>query len=214
MHANKEPFLRALQKQKIPKNIIEAFDAIDQGLFFDPVFRKKLYTGDVIPIGFGEISDPPVALAKMLKHLALKKSWRVLEIGTGSGYSTALLSRLAGEVVTIELSEELALSAKKHLLDCGVSNVRQFAGSGTEFDAPLGMFDAVIVCAACRKRPLPLVRRLKARGKMVFPMGPEHQQQICVLLNETDDAEKELFKTSFHEFCEFGPLQGKYGWLP
>jgi protein-L-isoaspartate(D-aspartate) O-methyltransferase len=159
------------------------------------------------------MSDPPGTLAKMLHYLAPRKSWRVMEIGTGSGYSTAVLSSLVREVVTVEFHESLALGAKERLARLRVKNVRFFAGEGTDREELLGPFDGILVLAACQKRPLSLVRSLKEKGVMVFPMGPIHQQQIIILRNESPDDREVLFKVEYRELCSFTPLRGPYGWL-
>lgn len=208
---NKSKFLMMLKKEKISKIVIDAFSEVRQEGFFDKLFKPGFYTTEVIPIGFGETSDPPLALAKMLKYLSLNKKQRVLEVGTGSGYSTALLSTMVNQVVTVEYNEELARNAKSKLASTGITNIKFFAGDGTELNRDLGMFDAIIIHAACKKRPLSLLANLKNGGKMVFPMGPEHKQQIVLLINEPGVTEDELFKTSFHELCEFSLINGKYG---
>ncbi len=208
----RDEFFSLLKKHKVKKHIIDAFGEVDQERFFDPMFRAQMYTPEAVPIGFGERSDPPLALAQMLSRLGFLSRWRVLEVGTGSGYSTAVLSHLAREVVTVEFKEDLAAFSKRRMKTADIENVRVFAGDGTEYDASLGTFDAVIVLAACRKRPLTLLRSLKEGGKLIFPMGPEHQQQITLLVNETVNDSEDVFRTSFHEFCEFTPIEGKYGW--
>lgn len=218
MHKNRKTFLAALKKEKIRKNVIEAFEAWRQEDFFDDYFKPSFYTEQQVPIGFGEKSDPPLALARMISHLAPQRKWRVLEVGTGSGYSTAILSLLVREVVSIDDREELAREAKARLTRLKVRNVRLFSGDGTERDPELGLFDAIILLGACQKRPLALTGGLKREGKMIFPMGPMHQQQIALLIDAAEgraiseyDEFDALFQMSFHEFCAFTPLRGKYG---
>lgn len=218
MHKNRKLFLQNLKKEKIRKNVIEAFEAWRQEDFFDAYFQSAFYTDQSIALGFGEKSDPPFALAKMLSHLAPQKKWRVLEVGTGSGYSTAILSVLVREVVSIDDREELATETKTRLSKLKIRNARLFSGDGTEHHAEMGSFDAIILLGACRKRPLSLTGSLKREGRMVFPMGPVHQQQIALLIDKADGRAigeygelDELYQTSFHEFCAFPPLRGKYG---
>jgi protein-L-isoaspartate(D-aspartate) O-methyltransferase len=209
MSKKKKTFLDLLRKQKIRKPIIDAFDRINQAKFFDSVFKKILYTENTIPIGCSESSDPLLTLASMINHLRPKKKWSILEIGTGSGYSTALLSSMVKNVVTVEYHEELARMAKQRLEKLKIQNVRFFTGDATELNESLGLFDAVIVFASCQKRPISLLQNLDIKGKLVFPMGPAHQQQITVLQNS--DESSELFHTEFFEFCTFTPIRGKYG---
>jgi protein-L-isoaspartate(D-aspartate) O-methyltransferase len=206
----KKEFLKLLKDNKIRKRVIDSFGSIDQKNFFDPIFEKKFYTEETILIGKGEKSDPPLALAKMLHYLTSKKRSRILEIGTGSGYSTALISPLVDEIVTIEYHEALARPAKERLSYLNLNNVRFFAGEGTSIQEPLGFFDSIIIFAACRKRPLSLSGNLKNGGTIIFPMGPLHQQQIAVL-EKVPEKDEIQYKTHFHEYCIFTPIRGLYG---
>jgi protein-L-isoaspartate(D-aspartate) O-methyltransferase len=208
---SKKDFLKLLKDNKIRKNVINSFDSIDQEKFFDPIFEKKLYTDETIPIGKGQNSDPPLALARMLHYLTSKKSSRILEIGTGSGYSTALISPLADEIITIEYHEPLARAAKERLTHLHCTNIRFFAGEGTNIDEPLGLFDAIIIFAACRKRPLSLSSNLQSGGTIIFPMGPFHQQQIAVLEKIPHEEGEAIYETHFYELCTFTPIIGLYG---
>ena len=207
----KKSFITLLKKNRIRKSVINAFEGVNQGSVFDSLFKKKFYSEDIIPIGQGEMSDPPLSLAKMLHYLSPRKKWKVLEIGTGSGYSTVLLSSMVKEVFTIEYHEELAKFAKNRLEHLKIKNITFFAGEATGLDKPVGLFDAIIVFAACNKRPLTLLQNLKEKGVMVFPMGPMHQQQIPLLNNEIPDNDEELYKTYFYDFCIFPPIRGRYG---
>jgi protein-L-isoaspartate(D-aspartate) O-methyltransferase len=208
---SKKNFLKLLKDNKIRKSVINSFESIDQEKFFDPIFEKKLYTDETIPIGQGQNSDPPLALARMLHYLTSKKRSRILEIGTGSGYSTALISPLVDEIITIEYHEALARAAKERLTDLNCSNIRFFAGEGTNIVEPLGLFDAIIIFAACPKRPLSLSSNLQDGGTIIFPMGPFHQQQIAVLEKITNDESEVMYKTHFYELCTFTPIIGLYG---
>lgn len=211
MKPTKKSFLETLKSCKIHKKVIDAFDEFDQKDFFDMIFRGKFYSDETIPIGFGETSDHFLTLARMINYGNPKASSRVLEIGTGSGYSTALLSSLAREVVTVEFNEQLASAAKKRLASAGMDNVRFFAGDGTCFESEGDAFDVIIVFASCYTRPLSLLRLLRAEGRMVFPMGPLHQQQIAYAFNEMVKSDEGLIRTEFREFCTFKPIQGQYG---
>ncbi|TAL36678.1 MAG: protein-L-isoaspartate O-methyltransferase [Spirochaetes bacterium] len=211
MYKNKTDFLKKLKKLKVKKPIMDAYEAVDQRHFFDAMFRDRYYGDEPLPLGFGETSDPFVSQALMLNRLAPQKKWRVLEVGTGSGYSTSLLAHLTEYVVSIEINEDLALVAKRNLAAVHVSNVRLFAGDGTEANPKLGQFDAVVVWAACIKRPVSLISRVRYAGRMVFPMGPPHQQQISLLINQPKESTEELFQTTFHEMCLFTPLYGMFG---
>ncbi len=207
MANRKKDFLSSLKKEGIQKKVIDAFDKIDQNVFFDQIFKSYYYSNEPIPIGYGEKGDPAITLAKMINYLCPDKNSRVLEIGTGSGYSTAILSKLVSEVVTVDFYENLALTAKEKLAKLKITNVRFMTGDITEFDDLPGVFDRIIIFAASSQRPLFLIPHLKEKGVMVFPMGPSYQQQITVMENEPGK-DNSIYKVSFHEMCIFNPLKG------
>ena len=124
----KDKFLAHLKKEKIGKDIIAAFESVDQRIFFDSIFKNKFYGEECISIGYGMKSDNFLSLARMINYLNPKKDERIYEIGTGSGYSSAILSLLCREVVTVEINEKLALAAKTRLYDNNFGNIRFFAG--------------------------------------------------------------------------------------
>ncbi|MDY6967894.1 MAG: methyltransferase domain-containing protein [Spirochaetota bacterium] len=211
MSKAKENFLISLKKEGINKKIIDAYSKFEQKDFFDSIFKNNFYTNETIPICNNETSDPPFSLAKMISCLSLKNNSRVLEIGTGSGYSTAIISSLVKEVVTIDYNQELSASAKKRLTKLNIDNVRFFTGELISFEGDLGYFDAMIILAACNQRPFHLMEYLKDGGIMVFPMGPIFQQQITVIINKIIDENENSYDITFKDFCCFPPLKGMYG---
>ena len=206
-----DDYIKVLKKQKMKKGIISVIEEIDKEPFFDPIFNKKVYCLDPIPIGQGQMSEDPVTLVKMLNVFSPRKSWRILEVGTGSGYSTAILANLVKEVVTVEYYEDLALKAKEKISDNGFRNVRFFTGDATEISHDLGIFDAAIVFAACAKSPLSFIKQLREGGVMIFPLGPPYQQQITLYTNSLKgwDMTKNF---RFFDYCFFQSLRGRYGW--
>lgn len=210
--AQKKAFIKSLTEHKVRKDIIKLFADIDLSIFFDSLFEDRYYTDNLIPVGLGQTGDNPLTLALMLHYLNPAENERILEIGTGSGYSTALLSMLCREVYTVEYIEELALIAKNRLYNYEFDNIRFYAGDGTEqcslFET---QFDKVIIHAGCRKRPLKVISVLKEKGTLVFPMGPALEQQIIVLQNYPDEKSGDRFITQFHDFCSFNPVKGAYG---
>lgn len=211
---DKEKFIKDLKKNKIKKNIIDAFEDIERENFFDSVFNSRIYTMEKIPLGHGETSDDPLVLAKMIQALNPKKNWRLLEIGTGSGYSTAVLSRLVSEIVSAEYHEDLAKAAKPKVISEGCYNVKFLAGDASEILEELGEFDGIIVFAACVQRPFTFIEILKANGSLVFPMGPAFQQQI-ILFNKPEEEMSEYSSAyfKFMDLCDFNSIRGIYGWL-
>lgn len=206
MKASKNTYIAMLKKFNPSKELLSALEKYDRSFFLDPIFSESFYIDEAVPIGSGERTEKPSTLIQMITRATISKQSRILEIGTGSGYSTALLSELAQEVVSIEIREELARRAKIRHERLKIRNTRFFVGDGTEVDESLGLFDAIFVWGACFARPLLLTTILNKDGKIIFPMGPAHQQQIAVYFESEDGP-----KTTFHEFCFFYPIQGKYG---
>ncbi len=203
-------FLKNLKKLDIEKNLFKAFADIERANFFDPFFKDKIYTFEPIPIGHGEASDEISLLAKMINYLEIKKTDSVLEIGTGSGYSTAVISSLAGKVVTVDIHEPLVTEAKKRLLDLGHFNVRYLAGDCSELDDTTGVFDKIIVHAACMHSPYAALNLLKSDGVAVYPMGPPHMQQITVYNNSRQISKNPYGKFRFLDTCICPSIKGQY----
>ncbi|MFW5807788.1 MAG: protein-L-isoaspartate O-methyltransferase family protein [Spirochaetota bacterium] len=212
LSARKKEFIKKLAERGIRKDIIKLFADFDLRVFFDSLFEERFYTDTPVPVGFGQTGDDPYTLALMLHYLQPNEDDRVLEIGTGSGFSTALLSLLCKEVYTVEYIEELALIAKNRLFNYDFDNIRFYAGDATEQCSVLSTeFDKAIIHAGCRKRPLSVIGIMKENGLMVFPMGPALQQQILCLHNSPDEVHGDRFKIDYHEFCVSDIIKGSYG---
>jgi protein-L-isoaspartate(D-aspartate) O-methyltransferase len=211
---NEEKYIKELKKLKLKKNILDAFSDIDRRKFFDPVFENKLYSMEKVPIGHGETSDEPVILAKMIQALNPEKNWRLLEIGTGSGYSTAILSRLVSEIVSVEYFEDLASSAKPKVISEGCYNVKFLSGDANDMPEDENGFNGIIVFAGCSQRPFTLLNILKDNGRIVFPMGPAIQQQVVLFTKPSGDIlDNSTSSFKFLDFCNFSSIRGKYGWV-
>jgi protein-L-isoaspartate(D-aspartate) O-methyltransferase len=208
----KDRFFALLKKEKIGKDIIAAFESVDQKIFFDSIFKSKLYGEECIPTGYGMKSDNFLSLARMINYLNPRKDERIFEIGTGSGYSSAILSLLCREVVTVEVNEKLALSAKTRLYDNNFGNIRFFAGDGTTIDENMGKIDGIIIHAACRKRPVNVMRNLKNDGFVILAMGPAHLQQIVTIKNRPDLESIANYEMKYHESGIFSLIEGPYGY--
>ena len=213
MSKDKEIFLKELRKEGISKATMDAFSAVDQELFFPKSVGMKHYEIKHLPVGCGERSDDPLLLARMIDILAPKKTWRLLEVGGGSGYSTAILSTMVKEVVSVEYNEQLAKLARERLIDNGYFNVRSFTGDATEMGDGLGLFDGIIILASCMQRPLRLLAMLKNNHYAVFPMGPAFQQQIVRYKNTPMGEEDTLPNFTFYDFCNVPSIRGIYGWV-
>ena len=212
MNKERNKYFKLLSGAGVTGPTLDAMKSVDRENFFDPIFSDQVYSMKEIPIGAGQRSDHPLTLVRMIDLLAVKKEWRVLEVGTGSGYSTAVLMQLAGEVVTVEYLESLALRAKKRMTGVGCASVRFFGGDASNFDGDLGEFDAAVIFAACLRTPYAIITMLKPGGIAVFPMGPAHQQQITRFVNMTDEPRMDK-NFRFHELCSFDSIRGPYGWV-
>ena len=205
--------IEILTQADISKDIIKAICGVKRDCFFDPFFKDRIFDGEPLPIGFGEKSDHIVTLARMIELLAPRKDWRILEVGTGSGYSTAVCSTMVSEIVTIEYKENLAKKAKERVINSGHFNVRFFAGEATELSVNLGEFDGIIIYPACSHGPLPLLALLKENGRAVLPMGPPHRQQLALYTKFSKNWERHSANFKFFDFCEIDSIRGQYGWL-
>ena len=206
-------FHKNIKTLNLSNELLHAFETVDRTLFFDPFFKEKISGFDPVPVGLGESSDDVVLLAKMLTILSPQKKWSVLEIGTGSGYSTALISSMVNKVLTIDINEKLASIAKKRLVSNGFFNVKFLAGDCSELDDTAGVFDAVIVHAGCMHSPYAALNLLKRNGLAVFPMGTAMLQQIAfyrnIKLAENDNPFK---RYKFLETCQVPSIKGQYGY--
>ena len=208
----KGAFLWTLRSEEISEEIIEAFEAVDPALFFEKKYAPLFYTDKPAPIGFDQYGDVFLSLARMIHRLNPQKDQRILEVGTGSGYSTAVLSLLCKEVVTVDIIEELAVAAKERLYDNDFGNIRFFAGDATDPSNDYGKIDGAIIHAACRKRPLTVLEQMKPGGVAVYPMGPAHMQQITVMANREDLVRGERFAMRFYEPGTFSHIYGLFGY--
>lgn len=153
------------------KRVLEAMETVPRHLFVPKEYRAYSYNDQPLPIGFGQTISQPYIVAFMTELLALDKEDIVLEVGTGSGYQAAVLSRLVKQVYTIEIVDALAKEAAKQLESIGYSNVEVKAGDGYQGWPEHAPFDAIIVTAAAEHIPQPLIEQLKPGGRMIIPVG-------------------------------------------
>jgi len=168
---------------------------------------RSAYADHPLPIGSGQTISQPYMVALMTECLHLRKSDRVLEIGTGCGYQTAVLAELAREVYSVERIDALAREAAERLCALGYANVRVSVGDGTLGWAACAPFDKIIVTAGARTMPAALVEQLAEGGRLVIPVGPAHTQMLTVVTKE-----KGMLRTEDVCPCVFVPLIGKDGW--
>jgi len=154
------------------RDVLDAMERIPRHEFVPPQHRSQAYEDHPLPIGHGQTISQPYIVALMTQLLALEPGYRVLEIGTGSGYQAAILSEIVGEVYTVEIIGALAAEASERLARLGYGNVHVRCADGYfgwEEHAP---YDAIIVTAAADEVPPPLLEQLKDGGKLVVPVGP------------------------------------------
>ena len=188
--------------------IIKAFLRVPRHLFVPPSLQKEAYNDYPLPIGGGQTISQPYMVAIMLEEADLSPEHRVLEVGTGSGYQTALLAEIVREVYSIERIQELAVKAEKILNQLGYKNVKIKVGDGTLGWEEYAPFDRIIVTAGAPKVPDSLKKQLSRNGgKMVIPVGSRHMQALTVVTRKGED----LFVEKSAP-CVFVPLLGKEGW--
>jgi len=164
----------------VDESVLRAFRIVDRLLFVPEEFARHAYADEPLPIGYGQTISQPFVVAIMTELVGLDKTSRALEIGTGSGYQTAILSTLAREVVTIERIKELHESAKKLLDSLGYSNVRALLGDGYDGYPAAAPYDAIIVTAAPPTIPQALVDQLAPGGRLIVPIGTGDQMLVRV----------------------------------
>lgn len=161
--------------------VLRVMSAVPREKFVPNELRNSAYDDRPLPIGYGQTISQPYIVAFMTEQLQPKKTQRVLEIGTGSGYQAAVLSDLVSEVYTIEIVRPLAQRAEAVLRELGYKNVRVKAGDGYKGWPEHAPFDSIIVTAAPDHVPAPLVEQLKEGGRMVIPVGPSGAQKLYLL---------------------------------
>jgi protein-L-isoaspartate(D-aspartate) O-methyltransferase len=160
--------------------VLDAFRKVERHLFVAPAWRAQAYEDYPLPIGQGQTISQPYIVALMTQHLHLRGDEKVLEVGTGSGYQAAILSRLARRVFSIELLDSLAACAGERLRNLGYSNVTVRCGDGYAGWPEEAPFDAIVVTCAPTDIPQPLLDQLAEGGRMVIPVGEGFQDLLLV----------------------------------
>jgi protein-L-isoaspartate(D-aspartate) O-methyltransferase len=193
------------------RRVIDAMMRIPRHIFVQEAFAAQAYSDTPLPIGEKQTISQPYMVALMTELLALTGSEKVLEIGTGSGYQTAILATLAERVCTAERIRPLAMRARKCLDSLGLFNVmlriNDSEGSpiGWEEEAP---FDAILVTAGAPEVPTVLTDQLAIGGRLVIPVGNEVEQRLLRIVKDADGT----LQTEASVGCRFVPLIGRQGW--
>ena len=186
--------------------VLDAMRRVPRHLFVPEPLRGKAHGDHSLPIGHGQTISQPWVVGLMTQRLALDPSHKVLEIGTGSGYQTAVLSMLARTVYSLERIDDLARSAASVLRSIGCHNVSVKAFDGTYGYPASAPYDRILVTAGCAVVPEPLLGQLAVGGRLVLPVGPPHRQRIRVIRKRKDH-----FGQEDGEEVTFVPLLGRFG---
>lgn len=186
--------------------VLRAVGQVPRHLFVPESVRHRAYDDAALPIGSGQTISQPWVQARYLELLGLRGRERVLEIGTGSGYQTALLALLCDTVFSVERIPGLAQQARTVLERIGIRNVTVLVGDGTLGWRPFAPYDAILVAAASPDVPAPLVEQLGPGGRMVIPLGDRANQTLTLVQREGDE-----LRTSTVADVRFVPLLGEFG---
>jgi protein-L-isoaspartate(D-aspartate) O-methyltransferase len=211
------PFYREARRLMVERQLIErgirdprvlqAMAEVPRHAFVLPTYQPASYEDRPLEIGWGQTISQPYMVAHMAEQLRLRPEDRVLEIGTGSGYAAAVLSRLARHVYTIERNENLAHTAAFRMQSLGYSNVTVILGDGTLGYSKGAPYDAIVVSAAAPRAPEPLKDQLSVGGRLLCPVG-DQESQTLVRITRTADG----FTVEEGIRCMFVPLVGREGW--
>jgi protein-L-isoaspartate(D-aspartate) O-methyltransferase len=188
-------------------HVLRAMSEVPRHLFVDSDLRDDAYQDRPLPIGANQTISQPYMVALMVEAVGLKGPERVLEVGTGSGYAAAVISRLCAQVISIEALEELACKARAVLTTLGYTNVSVLVGDGTLGFKEQAPYDAIVVSAAASCIPRPLLEQLKVPGNLVFPMGEKQLQSLVRIRKDSSGIREDYFGE-----CRFVNLRGRFGW--
>jgi len=189
-------------------SVLHAIAEVPRHLFVPTGVRHRAYDDSALPIGNGQTISQPSIHARYLELLRLKGTERVLEVGTGSGYQTALLSRLASQVFSIERIAPLLDKAREVLGQMALNNVSFMLGDGTLGWRQFAPFDAILVGAAAPDVPDAYAEQLAEGGRLLIPLGNREEQVLNLFTRNGPDLEKEDIAP-----VRFVPLVGKHGWV-
>jgi protein-L-isoaspartate(D-aspartate) O-methyltransferase len=187
--------------------VLRVFDLVPRHLFVPDAVQHRAYEDAPVPIGYGQTASQPSLQALYLQILKLKQSDRVLEIGTGSGYQTALLALLAGHVYSVERLRELSVRARSVLDALRFTNIALLVGDGTVGWSRYAPYDGILVSAAAPGVPQALLDQLAPGGRLLIPVGDREEQTLTLFEKSPDGIRSEDITA-----CTFVPLLGRFGW--
>ena len=208
--ARREMVEKQLRRRGIADaRVLAAMAAVPREEFVPPSLRARAYDDSPLPIGEEQTISQPYIVAAMSAALALKGSERVLEVGAGCGYQSAVLSRLAAEVIAVEFRSGLARAAVERLERLGCRNVHVHCGDGTLGLPEFAPYHAILVAAAAPAVPPPLFAQLAEGGRLILPVGTTEEQELRLV-----EKIEGQFRTCALDLCRFVPISGRYSWRP
>lgn len=190
------------------ERVLAAMAQVPRHMFVPDALRSQAYKDNALPISSGQTISQPFIVARMTELLALKGSERVLEIGGGSGYQTAILSLISRKVYVVERIKSLANGLKERVIRFGFRNVSVRADDGTNGWPVYAPFDRILVAAGGPDVPVPLIEQLEVGGILVVPLGKTKRDQRLVRVVKNENG----ISTEDFGPCSFVPLIGKHGW--
>lgn len=184
------------------------FQKLDRSYFIDNEYKQLAEYDTPLPIGFEQTISQPTLVMQMTAALKLSREHRILEIGTGTGYQTAFLAKFANEVYTVERIAALSRKAEERLKKLGYGNIYFTVDNGSNGWVEFAPYDRIMVTAAARKVPGPLLEQLKPGGIMLIPVGEKGRQDLLLIEKDTTGSTK----TTILEKVTFVELKGDYGW--
>ena len=205
-----DDLLAAIAEQVSDARVLDAFRAVPRAGFVPPELVPEAYLDAPLPIPHRQVTTQPSLVARMVEALALRGDERVLEVGSGYGFQTAILARLAASVWSVERWPDLAAAARENLARAGVGNAEVVVGDGTEGLPDLAPFDAILVSAAFPEVPPPLAAGLAPGGRLVQPLGSGGDEEVVLFERTAAGLERRRTVTG----ARFVQLFGRHGFPP
>ncbi len=190
------------------EKVLDVMNRLPRHRFVPEAIKHQAYKDNALPIASNQTISQPFIVARMTELLELTPNSRVLEIGAGSGYQTAVLASLAGKIFAVERIPNLASEAQERLQKLGFHNVTLRCADGTNGWEVYAPFDGILVAAGSPEVPQPLLEQLKVGGRLVIPIGKDPKTQFLIRMTRTANG----FQTEDFGACSFVPLIGEHGW--
>ncbi len=192
--------------------VLRAVARVPRHRFVPDAVVRRAYEDSALPIGYGQTISQPSLQALYLERLEIGPDDRVLEVGAGSGYQTALLAEMSSNVYAVERIPELTQRAREILDDLGYGNVALVTKDGTVGWSKYAPYDAILVAAAAPGLPESLYRQLRPGGRLLIPLGDRHHQQLTLVRRTGEGEGEDSMEQETVTGCVFVPLIGRFGW--